>query len=194
MANNIKKLSVEEFKKATYDNYSPITTIEWNGINVVVRRNIDITEMIAFVENVTNTCFSTSDGTYMPELKDFAIRAVTVELYTNITMPEDLYERYNLLYSSDIWDVIMSNIDGMQYSNMLNAVKEKTKYIIDTNVMSINKNVNDAYKALDSIREQLSAVFDGIDPSDIRNLVGAISNGNIDEEKIVNAYIKNKQN
>lgn len=191
MANKPKKLSINALEKATKDNYCP-TTIEWNGLSVVIRRNLHLAEMLAFVDNVTTSCFTEPDGVYTPELKDYAIRAMGIELYTNISTPADLSKKYDLLYASDIWQVVLENIDAEQFREIVSAIDEKIKNITNANTALITKQVTDLYSAIENIQSQLSSLFGGISDNDIKNLVGAISNGGIDAEKLMKAYLENK--
>ena len=63
MANKIKKISIKDFRKAIRDNYPPIITLDWNGLQVLIKRKLNLTEMLAFVKNVTASCFSEDETT-----------------------------------------------------------------------------------------------------------------------------------
>lgn len=193
MANKTKKISINALEKATKENYSPTATVEWCGLGVVIKRNLTLSEMRIFVDSVVKACFSEPVGVYMPELKDYAIRAMAIELYTNLSTPSDLHKKYDLLYSSDIWHIVLSNIDQDQFNEMLAAIDEKIRNIASANVSLINKQVSDLYSSIENIQTQLSSLFDGIGADDVRNLVGAIANGGIDEEKLIKAYMANRE-
>lgn len=193
MANKVKRISINALEKATKENYSPTATVEWCGLGVVIKRNLTLSEMRIFVDSVVKACFSEPVGVYMPELKDYAIRAMAIELYTNLSTPSDLHKKYDLLYSSDIWYIVLSNIDQDQFNEMLAAIDEKIRNIASANVSLINKQVSDLYSSIENIQAQLSSLFDGIGADDVRNLVGAIANGGIDEEKLIKAYMANRE-
>lgn len=190
MANKIKKISATAFTKATNDNYSPTITVEWNGLNIVIKRNLNISEMAAFVDGVVTACFSDKNDGFTPEFKEFVIDAIMVELYTNIDMPGDLSDRYDVIYRSGITQLIMENIDTWQYEDIRSAIEAKIKNINDANISSFNKQVSELYHAVENIESQMSSVFEGINANDIKNIAGAISGGKIDEEKLVKAYVK----
>jgi len=193
MANKTKKISINALENATKENYSPATTVDWCGLGVVIKRNLTLSEMLIFVDSAVKACFSEPVGVYMPELKDYAIRAMAIELYTNLSTPSDLHKKYDLLYSSDIWHTVLSNIDKDQFNEMLTAIDAKIENIANANVSLINKQVSDLYSSIENIQTQLSSLFDGIGADDVRNLVGAIANGGIDEEKLIKAYMANRE-
>ena len=194
MANKTKRLSINALENATKDNYPTTTTVEWNGLQVVIRRNLGFDEMRVFVDGVTKACFADDDIVFMPENKDFAIRAIGVELYTNIATPSNLNKRYELLYASDIWAVVLAHIDIEQFSEMMCAIDAKIENIANASISTINKQAADLYSAIENIQEQLSSLFGGVGADDIKNLVGAISDGGIDEEKLMRAYIGTARN
>lgn len=194
MANKIKKISINDFKKAIRDNYASDKTVEWNGLQVVIKKKLNLTEMLVFVENVAASCFSEDKTTYNPELKDCAVRAAVIELYTNISLPFNVHKKYDLLYGSDIFQVVIENIDTAQFNDMMNAIDEKIENTVNTNLSLITKQVNDLYASLENIQQQLTSTFADIGADDVKNIVAAISNGGIDEEKLMKAYIENKPN
>ena len=192
MADKIKKISINAIEKVTKENYSPTVTVEWNGLSVVVKRHLNLSEMLVFVDGVTRSCFGADDSTYRPELKDYAVRCIAIELYTNINTPLDIHKKYDLLYSSDIWRVVLENRDPEQFCQMLSAIDKKIDNIAAANISVINKQMTDLYSSMENIQDQLKSMFDGIGAEDIKNLVGAISSSGIDEEKLMKAYIANR--
>ena len=43
------------------------------------------------------------------------------------------------------------------------------------------------------ISVQMSEMFNGVNADDIKNIMGALTDGGLDEEKLVKAYMANKQ-
>lgn len=193
MANKTKKISINAFEKAVKENYPQTETVEWNGLEIEIKRTLSFGEMLAFVDSVTKSCFGGEDEVYQPQAKDFAIRWQTVELYTNITLPSNPKNMYELLYGCDIVNVVTSYINKSQFNAMVAAVEDNIAYTAKANIASLEKQIDDMYGKLNSMEEQLSSIFSGIGADDLKNIIGAISNGELDEEKLVKAYIDNQQ-
>ena len=189
MAKKTKKISINALENATKDNYSETTTVEWNGLDVEIRRNITLTEMLAIVDNVVKACFSEQDGKYMPELKDFAVRAAVVELYTNLSAPSNIHKRYDLLYASDIWNVILNNIDMDQFVQMTEAIEKKMNHIANESISVIGKQISSLGSAVEDVQQKLYSLFDGIGSDEMKSFIDAMSSGAIDERKIVEAVL-----
>ncbi len=187
-----KKISINAFERAIKENYSPTVTVDWNGLSVVIKKNLSLSEVLVFVDGVTRSCFSSDDGSYRPELMDCAIRGMAIELYTNISMPSDVNKQHDLLYASDIWHVVLDNINQEQFNQMILAIDKKTNNVASERISVINKQIAELYSSMDYIQDQLKSIFDGIGADDIKNLIGAISNSGIDEEKLMKAYIANR--
>ena len=77
---NSDKIDIATLTNVVRNNYDNIISDNWNGINVVIKHVISLKEMLTFVDSVVKTCFSESDGMYMPEIKDFAIKKCILEI------------------------------------------------------------------------------------------------------------------
>lgn len=187
-----KKISVNAFEKAISENFDKTTTQEWNGLEIEVKRNLSVVEMMAFVDNVSKACFSDKDATYTPEMKDFAVRVAIIELYTNITLAQNIHKKYDVIYGSNILDTVLGCIDQTQFNAMMRAVEDKTSHLANANVEMINRQMNELYASFDNLQKKLSDLFEGIGEDDIKNIAGALANGAIDEEKIVKTFMESK--
>lgn len=192
MANKTKKISINAFEKAVKENYPQTETVEWNGLEIEIKRTLSFGEMLAFVDSVTKSCFGGEDEVYQPQMKDFAIRGALVELYTNLTLPSDLNKIYELLYSCDIISVIMPYINKSQFNTIVAAAEDRIAHTVKANIASLEKQIDDMYGKLNNMEEQLASIFSGIGADDLKNIIGAISNGELDEEKLVKAYMDNQ--
>ena len=70
----IQKISVNAMDEIM-KRFDTVETIEWNGLQVVIKKNLSLEEMMTFANSVVKSCFDQASGAYMPEVKDFAIRA-----------------------------------------------------------------------------------------------------------------------
>lgn len=163
------------------------TEFEWNGMSIVVNRTLPMETMLEFVDYVVKTCFS-DDGEYLPEVKDFAIKSCLLEMYANFDLPTDLATRYAFIYNSDIVDAVLNRIEGRQFGEIINAIEQKIANLAQANVQMVYAQMNRINDEFENLQNNIAPLFTGVDQDDIKKLVNAISNGNIDEGKIVQAF------
>lgn len=161
---------------------------EWNGMNVVVNRVLPMKTMMEFVDYVTKTCFG-EDGEYLPEVKDFAIKSCLLEMYANFDLPTDLSTRYAVIYNSDIVDAVLNCIEGRQFGEIINAIEQKIANLAQANVQMVYAQMNHINDEFENLQNNITALFTGVSQDDLKKLVNAVSNGNIDEGKIVQSFV-----
>lgn len=166
----------------------PTTSFNWNGIDIVVTRVLPMNVMLEFVDYVVKTCFG-DDGEYFPEVKDFAIKSCLLEMYANFALPTDLSERYAVIYNSDIVDTLLHHIDNQQFSEIINAIEQKISNLAQANVQMVYAQMNRINTEFENLQNVVSELFTGVNPDDIKALIEAVSHGDIDEGKIVKAFI-----
>lgn len=186
----IKKVSVTAFEKAIKDNYTPYSEIEWNGITVTVKRNLSFGEMMEFVESVVQLCFANDTDRYIPEVKDFAIKTLVLEKYTNINMPQNIKKRYEFVSFTDIVQNVLSKVDKIQFNEIVQAIDTKLEYMSNANIEAVNRQVTVLYDTLQNLESQFADMFSGLDSGSITQLVNAITDNQLDEEKLMKAYFK----
>lgn len=195
MANSeeMKILTIDDFAK-TYDEASTAyDTVEWNGLSVIIRKNISLQEMVRFVERVSTLCFSGDSGEYLPEIQDFAIRCETLETYANFRLPDDIEERCKLVYCTDVYLTVISHVASEQYNSLLRAVAKKVKHQANSNIEAVVKQVNELVAKFSGLESDLNKLFSGIDADTINGIAGAIANGKFDEEKLAKAVITQRR-
>ena len=159
------------------------TEFEWNDMSVVVNRTLPMETMLEFVDYVVKTCFS-DDGEYLPEVKDFAIKSCLLEMYANFDLPTDLPTRYAVIYNSDIVDAVLNRIEGRQFGEIINAIEQKIANLAQANVQMVYAQMNRINDEFENLQNNIAALFTGVEQDDIKKLVNAISNGNIDEVRL----------
>lgn len=194
MADKIKKVSINAFEEAVNSQYEATQSFDWNGITIVVKRNLTLREMMSFADSVVKNCFKKEDGTFIPEIKDFATRSCIYEYYTNITLPANIEKRYDLLYHQMLLDEIMPRIDSLQFNALIRAIEDKVAHLAQANIEVVTKQMNELYASLDNMQAQFGKMFEGIDEESISGIVNALGKGTIDEEKLAKAVLglKNK--
>lgn len=168
--------------------------IAWHEFEISIKYSLTLKEMLTFVNNVVNMCFEDMDGTYLPEVKDFAIKSCILEMYAGLELPENAEERYKLIYETDIAETVMEHINRIQLSEIANSIDEKLRHLSSANIEVVNKQIGDLYNTLTALENQVETMFSNVPAEDIAKLVGAISNGGFDEGKILNAYLNRDRN
>ena len=188
--NKPKKISITALEKAMSADYVPTTTFEWRGIDVTVNKTLSLEDMMVFVDNVTSLCFKSSDGAYLPEIKDCIIKSCIVELYTNLTLPSNISRKYDILYRTDIVNAIVKHINQTQLHEIIEAIDCKVDNIAQANIEMTNRQIAELYTTFNNLQERIENIFSGVTPEELSSLMVAMSNGSIDEEKLVQKYIE----
>lgn len=188
MENN-NKANLENLKEVVNRLHQPTQVVAWNGIDINVKRTLSFKDMLTFVNNVFQLCFDGETGEFMPELKDFAIKSYILEMYTDIELPDNVQEKYDLIYCSDAFECILPYIHSSQLSEMIHALEDKMKHHAQANIEAINQQMNELFNAFNSLQDQVGKMFSAVPTDDMAKLVSAITDGNIDEEKLVRTYM-----
>lgn len=191
MAKGEKKVSISAVDNIIGERFLNIVTEQWYDVEVKMKRSLPFTEVLAFVDDVVQSCFQ-RNGAYVPEVLDFAIKSNIISKYTNVSMPDNLEHRYAILYNSDLVDFVCQHINMQQLQEMVNSINRKLAYMCDTNTVSVQNRLNDLISAFETMQEKTEAMFGDVTPDDMTRLVGAIGDGALTEEKIVEAYMKHK--
>lgn len=192
MAKTIKRVSIttlDKIAKETFNNN--IETFEWYGADIIIKHSIGLSDVLEFVNNVVESCFGES-GNFIPEVMDFAIKGNILTKYANLTMPENLEHRYDLIYQTDIVDEVCKRINRAQLQEVISSISKKIDYLCSVNASVVQQKLNELVIAFEGMQKQTASLFDNVSNEDIEKLIGAVSGGSISEEKIVEAYMKHK--
>lgn len=193
MAEKIKNISINAFETAVNSFYVPTSVVEWNGLTISIKKHLSLSDVAKFVDICTRACFDTDTNVFAPEIKDVAIRSCIVGFYTNITLPQNVEKQYELFYCSGIVEFVTDYIDDHQLNAIKAAINRKVDHIAAANIEYMYKQMNDFDNAINVIQDKMAEMFEGVDADDIKNVIGALSNGAIDEDKLVKAYIENRK-
>ena len=192
MAKTIKRVSIttlDKIAKETFNNN--VETFEWYGTDIIIKHSIGLSDVLEFVNNVVESCFGES-GNFIPEVMDFAIKGNILTKYANLTMPENLEHRYDLIYQTDIVDEVCKRINRAQLQEVISSISKKIDYLCSVNASVVQQKLNELVIAFEGMQKQTASLFDNVSNEDIEKLIGAVSGGSISEEKIVEAYMKHK--
>lgn len=189
MAKNEKRISVSSLDKAIKESFVDRAVVEWHGLEVTIKRNLALTEMLEFVNDVVMSCFQEGGG-FIPEVMDFAIKSNILSRYASFPLPDNLEHRYGVIYNSDAVDFVCQNINMQQLNEITASIDRKISYLCNTNVMSIQKQMMELVSAFENMQQKTSDMFAGFTPEDLTKIMGALDDGGLNEEKIVRAYLE----
>lgn len=187
-----KKISITAFDKIMKAVSEPVETVDWNGVEITIKKSLSFREVIEFVDSVTKSCF-TDTGTYLPEVKVFAIKCCVLEMYANFALPSNVEHKYDLVYNTDAFDVVIQHINMKQLNEIVDAISDKVDTIAQANIESINAQMNEIYLAFDNLHKQINDIFADINAEDVSKFIGAISDSKLDEAKLIQAYAEQEK-
>lgn len=161
----------------------------WNGIEIKIKHSLNIYEMKVLFDQIVERCFSTADGEYQPEYQDFAERAAIVAMYSDINMPAEVYDQYDLVFKTDIYRFVTDRIDSEQLWAIIDSVSEKIKERVNYKAQDVLRRTEEAVSAIESLTSMFQTTFDGVDAESLSGVIKSISEHGIDEGKIVDAVI-----
>lgn len=185
----IQKISVNAMDEIM-KRFAETETIDWNGLQVVIKKNLSLEEMMTFANSVVKSCFDQASGAYMPEVKDFAIRANVLDMYTNFTLPKDLGKQYDMVVQSGAVEMVLNYINYAQFNELVKAIDSKLQNTADANIQAFITKLDNVTTAFSDMQTEMEKMFSGVDTEDIGKLVGAIANGDNTEEGIVKSYLE----
>lgn len=192
MAKKEARISINALERIAKENFQNTITKEWFGIEVNIRRTLPLEDVLMFTEDIVNACF-TSDGTFIPQVMDFAIKDGILTRYANFTMPSDTKKQYELVYATDAVEMVMEEIDQEQLESIVDAADRKIDYLCDTNIKEVSAKLEAILKTFEEMGTTVEQMFGGMTPEDMQKMLGAISEaGKLDEEKIVSAYMSQR--
>ena len=193
MANSKKRISINTLHKIAKECYSGTTTHEWRGIEIEINYSLGFTDMMEFVHEAAESCFSEA-GTFVPEVMDFAIKSNILTRYANFNLPDKLEHKYALVYNTDAIDAVCQHINMEQLREITAAINRRVNYVCSANVSVLQQKMNEVISAFEDMQKQTAAVFENVTPDDVSNLIGALSDGKVSEDKIVEAYLAQTRN
>lgn len=188
MAKNDKRISIAAFDKVAKEQAVNDTVFDWHGVEITVKYTLGLTDMMEFVHDAAESCFSES-GAFVPEVMDFAIKSNILSRYARFTLPDNLEHRYALIYETDAVDVVCEHINERQLQEITASIKRRVNYVCESKVTLIQQKAEEMFMAFEKLQKQSESMFDNVSKEDIQKLLSAVANGGFDEEAVVKAYL-----
>lgn len=185
----MEKISYEVIK-GVIGTENDVSKFVWAGLEIEVKRFLTMEEMFDFTNTVFETCFRQDDSSYRPEVKDFIVRSCILDFYTNVEVPDDLKDRYDMVYRYGVIPEAMKYIDQTQFNAIMAAIDCKIEDKLNTNVERIERDIAEVGRIIDEVKVQFNGIFDGIDNETIRQVAAAIANMNIDPAVLAKSVVE----
>ena len=123
-------------------------------------------------------------------------RCSLVEFYTNIKLPEPIEEKNQIVYGTDIIDLILQNIDAGQFRAIMDSIEKKVNYFVDTNLKRVEDKAEAFLGEIIEQCEELNKAFSEIDAREMASFIKSMTEMNFDEKAVISAAagIKQKMN
>jgi len=98
-------------------------TVLWHGVKIVVRPFLSFGEYLSAVRSILDSCCG-EDGVPHREVFDISARSSIVSAYALVRLPSSMDDVSYLLFASDLYDTIISNVCSAQVESILQSVKD----------------------------------------------------------------------
>lgn len=190
---NAMKVSVNTWKKVIATTKPPVKNIKWHDITIRVKESLSIEDMLSFVNTTVDSCFDNETGEYLSYMQDFVIKSLVLEKYANFAMPQNIDDRYSLVYDTDAVSVVMNNINMMQFAAITNAIQKKIDYMVTSNAAMLNKQFNEMMKIFESLQPQIESILSTIGNDSFKKLLSNENILSLVSDKTVANYISEMQ-
>lgn len=159
--------------------------IEWGGYEICITRTISLPKMLEFVANAAESCFG-DDGSFIPEIMDFAVKSNIISMYTNIKLPKDVKKQYELLYMTNLCEEVVKQVNNQQINEILNSVASKVKYNADSRVNAAHAEIRRIADGFAETKSRLDTLTEYFSDTDLREVVEKFVN--MDERAFAREY------
>ena len=138
---------------------------------VLVKPCLGLTETIAFVDSVATTVLDPETGEYRPELLDFAFDAMLLMYFTNIALPDDAEEQFELVSHTDLCFQVKKNIDTEQLDMLYAAVDTKIHHLLRCTENTLAAKMANLLDSFEQLQDMSRDVFSSVGGADLKAMV-----------------------
>ena len=189
MAEN-KKIGYQKIKEKADDYFEKKTVIDFHGLEIEVQKRIPYVRLSMIIDAVVKSCFDAENGEYIPEVRDFATRLAVASAYTNLELPDETEEQYDMMYGTDLMEKIYEAIDYIQLSTLRGSIQKRCDIINDMNRTAIEKELYEAMETIGNIADGFAKMFDGVSNADMTKMIRMIGEHGLDEGKLAEAVVR----
>lgn len=119
----IKVGELKEINKQTVE----VVTLGHKGLQLEVKKYLPVLEKIELASSVAKGCVNREDGLFIVNhgAKEIAYKLSIIEKYSNLTLPKDEIEAFDLISRSGVLDVVLENIPAKELSTLHDLLENK---------------------------------------------------------------------
>ena len=202
-------IKVGELRGLQKEFVKDIDVINFHGLEIEVKQYLSIEDKIILATTIYKNCTNDKDGLLAvnENTRDVLTTYLITKHYTNLTLPQDYLEGYDLLISLGLYDVIKENIadeinrveeivDNIVMKGLVEYEQENTyQNIIKNGINEFNNNLTELIKRLPT-QEEAKEIIGEVDKLDTNKLGGVVKglffNNGIDIDKVSENGIQDK--
>lgn len=152
------------FSKLGLTKNTNIKSFEYNGQNIEVKQYLPINDKASLVASILNYTLNNGENRFPNPLQiEVFTMLLVIEKYTNITFTEkqkeDPAKLFDLITGSNLWDLIVMNLNTNDYGMLLKYIKESIDSYYDYH--------NSVFGIMDAIKNDYSGL--NLDASEIQS-------------------------
>jgi len=153
----------------------------------MVKSSLGLTNTVGFIDSVASTVIDGETGEYRPELFDFAFDAMVLMYFTNIALPEDAGEQFELVCHTDLCFEVKRNLDTEQLDGLHAAAERKVAHLLRCAENTLATKMADLLASFEQLREHTRDVFSNVGGADLKAMVDHLSG--MDEAALAKAVL-----
>ena len=113
-----------------------------------------------------------------------------IKYYTNITLPEDVNEIYNIFVGTNLNEFVINKINANQYADISKSIDLKIKYNIGIINNKLMAQIQDIVNKINNITTDMENAISDIDEDEMKRFLKNMEQKDITTSDIVKEIIK----
>lgn len=155
-----------------------MTSITVAGKEIAIKAGLGLTDTVGFVDSVAVTVVDSETGKYHPELMGFAFDAMILMYFTNVMLPADSEDQFELICYSDLCFEVKRAIDSELLDKLYAATDRKITHLVRCAENSLAAKMNDLLSSFAQLQELTQDTFENIGGAELKALVDHLSGMN----------------
>lgn len=182
-----KKIGANRFQEIFERQNLPetVTCRCWDGEDapeIAVKVRLSLQEAVDFVAEAVSQCVDVEDGSYLPILKEFAVKRNLLRYYASFKLPTDAHKQYRLIYGTDVCRRVLKLIDMEQYEEILAAIDSGIAFEQQKILSGERAELNRFIRQMESMNTYFEQTFGDVNVQNLVKNLGQIQD--MDEEKL----------
>jgi hypothetical protein len=158
------------------------------------KKFLPLNEALAFAESAAAACFDEETGEYMPQVKEFAIRAEALARCGGLTLPEDVGERYAFVFQNREAKRVLRRIDRKQFAALRAAVDEKLQFKLALFASGAARKTAELLETVAGLAASFEELFGTLEKSDVSAFVKSVgAMEKLDENRLARAVFEARE-